>query len=147
MGRKPDEIKFLVDKEDLETVNKYRWYCNGGYARGWVNGKKIYMHQLLMNSFGKEVDHINRDKLDNRRCNLRLCLHCENTRNSIPKNKRANPKGIQFLGKNRWRAFITNHYKFIHLGVFKTKIMAARAYDGAALQLFGKFSRTNYAIQ
>lgn len=64
----------LVSEEDYEKVKGYSWYCdNYGYARASVGGKMWSLHRFIMQPKENEiVDHINRDKLDNRRDNLRI---------------------------------------------------------------------------
>lgn len=77
----------IVDEEDYELVSQYKWHLNSmGYAvwRGKVDGKKktIRMHRLINNTpDGKYTDHINRNRLDNRRSNLRTVTQKENMQN------------------------------------------------------------------
>lgn len=80
--------EILFDKADLPIVQKYKWYINdGGYAvwRGEINGEKktIRLHRLIAHpTDGLVVDHINRNKLDNRRANLRCVTQKINARNT-----------------------------------------------------------------
>ena len=82
------EGKFaLVSDVDYEMLSKFSWYSNpGGYAMGCVEGKAISMHRLIVGlesiPKGHHVDHVNRDRLDNRRCNLRVVTPHENVLNS-----------------------------------------------------------------
>ena len=78
----------LIDDEDFEWLNQYKWYCSvKGYAARNVaqDGKKITMrmHQAIMGKQNDklEIDHKNGNKLDNRRDNLRICSHAENSKN------------------------------------------------------------------
>lgn len=68
-----------VDNEDFEVVKDFNWCLSkNGYAFSNIGG---YMHRLIMNPpKDMEVDHIDRNKLDNRRYNLRICTHIENMR-------------------------------------------------------------------
>ena len=69
----------LVDAEDLPTLSKFSWYVTTkGYSATKVNGKLLYMHRMLMNPENLQVDHINHDKLDNRKFNLRIVTNQEN---------------------------------------------------------------------
>ena len=78
----------LISPEDKELFESRRWHISdSGYAiwRGSINGKKttLRLHRLIMNpAEGKVVDHINRNRLDNRRENLRCVSQAENTKNS-----------------------------------------------------------------
>jgi hypothetical protein len=78
----------LVSEEDYEDLSRWRWRRNpGGYAQrgGTVDGKQVtvYMHRYIMKpGEWQTVDHINRNRLDNRRSNLRVCTYSENCENS-----------------------------------------------------------------
>ena len=90
-----------------------------------------------------EVDHINHNTLDNRRCNLRLATHGQNMANSRP-NKGRKYKGVwQIMGKY-WVAFIGKNKKQIYLGSFSTPKLAAKAYDEAARKKFGEYACLNF---
>lgn len=90
---------------------------------------------------GLVVDHINGNKLDNRRSNLRICTQSQNL------NGRNTNKGYigvswdKFRGK--WKANIGKDYQKIFLGRFDTAEEAARVYDEKAVELFGEFARLN----
>ncbi len=135
----------IVDDEDFEKVNQYRWYLNSnGYARR--THPKTYMHQFILDiQKGKTVDHINGEKLDNRRENLRICTALQNSYNhSVNKNNTSGFKGVGWHNQmKKWRAYIdfNNHNR--HLGLFNNKIDAALAYNKAAIELFGEFAKLN----
>ena len=91
------------------------------------------------------IDHINRNGLDNRRANLRLATVAQNAWNSKKRRSCSGYKGVCYdKAKRRWRAAIVHHGRRIHLGYFKDKIPAAKAYDDAAKKYFGQFARTNF---
>jgi hypothetical protein len=79
----------LVDDEDYDYLNQYSWLADRStsetpfYARGTVNRKKVRMHRLIMNLEDPklQIDHINGDTLDNRKCNLRIVTRSINMRN------------------------------------------------------------------
>lgn len=105
----------IVDDDDFEKVSRWRWGLNyNGYAcrRHW-NGKgyeKMYMHRFIMDTpNGFDTDHINRDKLDNRRKNLRIVNRSQNNFNSYPsKSNTSGHKGVGFFKPaGLWRAYIT----------------------------------------
>lgn len=93
----------------------------------------------------EEVDHINGDTLDNRRCNLRLCRRIQNARNVKKKSGSSQYKGVTWLRWcERWMARITVNYRQIILGYFTDETKAAKAYDEAARKHFGEFAKTNF---
>lgn len=79
----------LIDDEDIDIFDKYNWHISdSGYIiwRGLINGKKrtIRLHRLIMHADDDQiVDHINRNKLDNRKSNLRFVTCSENLRNTL----------------------------------------------------------------
>lgn len=139
----------LVDTED-SWVDRYKWSSSiGGYAFtkvGGRRGKNTSIHRLLLSpADSQEVDHINGDKLDNRRSNLRLCTRGENAHNMGPHKNRNQSgfKGVSVRGR-RFRASIYHRKVNYHLGYFDTAISAAKAYDTRAKELFGDFAWLNF---
>lgn len=116
----------IFDSEDQEKVLKYNWKINkNGYVRT-TNGR-LALHNIIMNvekhSFSREVDHINRNKLDNRKSNLRLVSRQINNLNTgnQKNNKSSGLKGVCWhKQQNKWRAYIMLDWKQIHLGLFDT---------------------------
>jgi len=104
------------------------------------------MHrQLIQPPDGYVIDHINGEGLDNRRANLRFATVAQNAWNSKKRNPRSGYKGVCFdKQKHLWRAAIVCHRKRIHLGYFKNKIHAARAYDFAAKKYHKEFASLNF---
>ena len=147
----------LVDDDCYEELSKYTWRCGGGSGRGRgyavraikVNGRmtSMLMHRQIMRPpEGLETDHINGDRLDNRRDNLRVCTRAENSFNrTINGNNTSGYKGVYWYEINkRWGARIAAGRKQIFLGLFANKEEAARAYDEAARRLHGEFARLNF---
>src|SRR4051794_16413562 len=80
---KDESVPFLVDDHRYFELVSMRWYMTGSYASTKINGRTVYMHQLVMGSKkGQLVDHKNRIKLDNREDNLRLATRSQNALNS-----------------------------------------------------------------
>jgi hypothetical protein len=110
---KGSEIKgyAIVDDEDFDELNKYNWCLNNNYVgrrvtTGFWKSTIVYMHNFLMKTpKGKDTDHINRNKLDNRRENLRVCTRADNNRNTlVRKNSKSGEKHIRFSG-DHYRSF------------------------------------------
>jgi len=134
----------LIDDEDYELISKYNWYLAGGYAATRIGDDAcVKMHQLILGSF---VDHKNRNKLDNRRTNLRFATGTQNNANrgKVGKSPTSQFKGVYLTEKGKWKATITIKYKSRHLGYFATELEAAIVYDIAAQELFGEFALLNF---
>lgn len=135
----------LIDSEDLEMVAPHSWCQTGrGYVQTTIDKRSTYLARFLLNApHGMDVDHINHNALDNRRSNLRLCTHQENSCNSLPCQK-WHAKGIAWCEENKnWRASIHRKGRCLDLGRFKTEQEASDAYDKAARELFGEFACVN----
>jgi hypothetical protein len=127
----------LVDDCDAELVCKHRWWFVRGYAYTQVyrsgNGKPstITMHRLILNpSPDNEVDHINGDGLDNRRCNLREVTHAQNMQNRKRAQRRSatQVRGVFWERKlQKYRARIWVNHKSISLGCYASIEDARRA--------------------
>jgi hypothetical protein len=143
----------LVDDEDFEELSKYKWYVNSGYAarkRRHPDGTPEktyheYMHRSILGlEFGirRAVDHINGDKLDNRRENIRECAQAENCRNrGRTKENKSGFKGVHWdATKRKWQATIRLGGKSKYLGRFDLPEDAHKAYCNAANQLHGEFA-------
>ncbi|WP_218939868.1 AP2 domain-containing protein [Bacillus thuringiensis] len=153
MNGKYGKGKFtLVDIEDFEELSKYKWSVSkcGYVIRGrLINGssKCFRMHREIMNpSDDLVVDHINGDKLDNRRVNLRVCTVGENGRNrSKWSSSKSGFKGVSLSRrKGKWYTNINAHNKSRYIGTFDDVEEAARAYDYYALKYFGEFAKLNF---
>lgn len=153
LGGKFGKGKFaLVDDEDYEKVIKFKWYLSHGYVvyQHYLckDGKRIYswLHRLVMDApKGMDVDHINRNKLDNRKQNLRICTHPQNLFNSKDKGGSSQFKGVAWNKYHKkWQAYIGKDYKKYRLGYFNVEEDAAKAYDLKAKELFGEFAYLNF---
>lgn len=143
-------LEAVVDETDAALVGQYNWCAHpavGGlvYARTeWrADGKRtrVTMHRLLIAPDpGYVVDHIDGNGLNNRRLNLRVCLHKENLRNSASRKQNGLPKGVNPC-RHRFEARIQVDGVVHRLGTFDTPEEAAAVYREAAERLHGMFAR------
>lgn len=145
----------IVDDEDFERFGALRWHAHESapglfYAMRGVgvrpNHRKVYLHREIMDAErGVAVDHVNGNRLDCRRSNLRLCTLTQNQGNRV-RNRRSSSrfKGVSLEHTGRWRAAITFQRQLRRLGSFVREEDAARAYDASARECFGQFARLNF---
>lgn len=144
----------IVDDCDYEWLSQWKWCAERNrdtfYAQRRVRRPgglrlTIRMHRLVANPPpNMMVDHVNRDGLDNRRCNLRVCTHAQNQLNH--KRHRTNSSGYRgvLFHRGKWVAKISVNGKPRHLGTFETPEEAARAYDAVAIETRGEFAALNF---
>ena len=137
----------FVDEIDFNNVNKYKWNKVAGYARGIIDNINIGLHQFIIGKAinNQVIDHINGNKLDNRKDNLIFSTRSQNSQNR-PKLEGGSSKyiGVQFDKKSKkWKS--SSHLNGIqtHLGHFEDEINAAKKYDTFVLLHFGKNAKTN----
>lgn len=132
----------IVDDEDFEYLSKFKWrYTINGYASR--TKRNIYMARVIMKAkSGEYIDHINMNKLDNRKSNLRITTNQQNNWNKRFYGKYTT-KGVSMLKNGKYRAYIVHNYKQIFIGNFQNKIEAMMAYDLKCTELRGKFAITN----
>lgn len=118
----------LVDDDMFDFLNQWKWCFNNGYAvrnKLWRSGKPqgiIWMHRIVNNTpENKETDHINRNRLDNRKENLRSVNSSQNAINKgLRKDNTSRITGVNLFRNGKWRTYITINRKTIHLGYFKS---------------------------
>jgi hypothetical protein len=146
----------LVDNEDFEYLNQWKWYLGrDGYAyrtkfikriNGKLIKKNISMHRYLAKTpKGLETDHINHNRLDNRKKNLRIVTATQNRMNNLPhKNNSSGYKGVSWdKTRNKWIVFIKYNGKGHNVGRFSTKEEAALVYNKMAEEHFGQYAYLN----
>ncbi|MBQ6998249.1 MAG: HNH endonuclease [Clostridia bacterium] len=136
--------KFYFDIDDYNKIKDYCWYMdtNGYIVTNSTNKDYHLLHRLILdapNDF--DVDHINHDKSDNRKQNLRLATTQQNCSNRIVTNK----NGINgvYLSKGKWSVNIGYKNKLIQIGTFKTLEEAISARKMAEEKYYGEFSYAN----
>lgn len=137
----------IVDDGAFDYLSQWRWKYTNGYAvrnvaitkrdkMGKRKYKTIFMHRLLNNTpEGYDTDHVNRDKLDNRICNLRTVTRSKNKHNATKYvTNKSGVKGVYWRGDiNKWEAQITSNYKSRKLGCYKSIEEASKARKRAEL--------------
>jgi hypothetical protein len=144
----------LVDPDDATRFSHINWHLTtSGYAAQSLSRalpyRQRFLHREILGLGGitenpVEVDHINGNRLDNRKSNLRLASHAENSRNVKPRDGKM--KRVDRHGAG-WRAQIKVKGKTLYLGVFPTPEEAARAYNQAAIEHFGQFAALNAGVE
>lgn len=150
-----------VDDEDYEELSKHTWHlANYNYAARPLtgeSGKRVYTHRYVMGlneNDGLMLDHIDMNKLNNQKNNLRISNKALNSANRGKQKGEytSKYKGVCLMkyknGKLRkepaWRAYIVVGDRQKSLGVFSNETDAAKAYDKAALKHFGEHARFNF---
>jgi hypothetical protein len=145
----------LVDAEDFAWLSAFRWRAShSGHSKFYavrsarIDGveRNLYMHRVIVNAPPNlDVDHINGNSLDNRRCNLRVCTHAENLRNAHWRHGTSRFKGVSWhAGAKAWEAYIRLNGRKQYLGSFESEIDAAKPHDAVALMHFAEFARLNF---
>jgi len=148
----------IVDPDDYRHLSKHKWYAtnrhgNCHYAVRMVtkNGKKgrIHMHREVIKAPDNLlVDHINHNKLDNRKVNLRPATPSQNIQNRAKyaiRTSSSKYKGVSWKRDKRfWQARICINGKSIQLGCFRSEVRAAKAYDRAAMRYHCEFAVLNF---
>ena len=141
----------LYDEDNFVLAYLFNWTLSPhGYAIAHNYKKKprrtMSFHREIMNCNSTDiVDHINGNKLDNRKENLRICTQSQNLQNADKRhNASSKYKGVHFSkNKNKWQARIHLHFGAVHLGYFSVEKDAALAYNKAAVIHFKEFARLN----
>ncbi len=143
-----DGFYAYVDAADYEWLSQWTWYmCAGGYAGRTEKGTLVLLHREIMKpSRGMVVDHIDGNRANNCRCNLRVCTRRENERNKRKRRGTSSP----FKGVYRERKTGKYYANYIyggghqHLGMFDDEIEAARTYDRAAAAMLDEYAPLNF---
>lgn len=136
-----------IDEDDYEIVSPFKWHLRpDGYAstclpRSFGMNRRARMHRLILGApTGVEVDHIDHDRLNNTRANLRLCTRSQNHMNRRPPERHL-PVGVHVGKKGKgYRAVIKVNQKQIEIGNFPTLEEAVSARAKATNEHHGEFS-------
>lgn len=140
--------EFVFDIEDLPIIQSRNWYKDkdGYLASSYIyEGRRCFtmFHRIIMHAEPQQcVDHINRNRADNRKQNLRCCSRAENNRNRG--RSAANKSGITGVYydkyRHKWIANIIHNKKRLFIGRFDTKEAAAKARIEKEMELFKEFA-------
>ena len=139
----------IVDDADYDSIIQHKWYLqSAGYAAHGIKKEGRWtvelMHRFILGEAcaGFDVDHINMDRLDNRRCNLRVATRSQNMANTHA--IVGDYKGVSYdHRKRKYEAKIYVKGQKLWLGYYKSAEEAAKAYNNAAINHFGEYARIN----
>ena len=138
----------LVDAADYEELSKHKWHASphdgGPYVTARIGKRTVYMHREIMRPpEGYVVDHIDHNRLNHRRSNLRVCTPQQNKANVGPQGGSSRFVGVTRRGK-KWEAQIVYQGKHLYLGLFNDEAEAAKARDRKAYELNGSYAHLNF---
>lgn len=153
-SKKHPNLFALVDPEDAELVNQYRWHPSVKVGK-WIyaqtnlpQGGSVLMHRLILALPPRRplIDHASGDGLDNRRANLRVCGNQQNQGNRRAQQEGSSVyKGVHWHRRlHRWRSGIVVNGRPVYLGIYETEVDAALAYDAAARIRHGEYAAVNF---
>lgn len=147
----------LIDDEDADDISQFRWHAlesanNPGryyaYRRARLRpgpSVTLYMHRAIMKPpIGFHVDHINHNRLDNRRCNLRIATQAQNNSNAIYSSTALGRRGVYEYRPGHFTVRASRQGIVYMRRGFTDSIQAALIYDAMARILFGEFAATNF---
>lgn len=139
---------FYIDKDDIDIASLHSWCYkdrknNDNRLVAFDNGKNVFLHRFILglNNEKYVVDHINHNVVDNTRKNLRICSQKQNSYNtSLSKNNTSGFNGVSKMKNGKYRAYINQDYRQIHLGFYDTAEDAKEARDKASIEKYGEFA-------
>lgn len=142
-AKRVEVARAVIDTVDIEKIRPYKWHLNShGYARhkSYRHGG-IFMHNLIFGS--KRIDHADRNRLNNRRHNLRAATYSQNATNT---KRTGNNKyrGVETTKSGSYKISLRTNGVTIRVGNFSDIVEAAYIYDQIAMQICGEFAITNF---
>lgn len=137
-GKKRRPKGLLFDECDRPFIESRNWCLNTGYAGARIGGRVQLLHRLLLNCpEGYQVDHINGNRLDNRRSNLRIVTQQENLQNRhYDSRNKSGYRGVCYCKQTgKWKAYARHNGKQVWLGRFDTAEEAAESAKASRLSL------------
>lgn len=139
---------FYLDYEDYDLVKQYNWYVNSnGYIQttdySLSKPKKIFMHRMIMHISDNNtlIDHINHNKTDNRKNNLRVVTNSQNQMNATPRLHSSPCTGVSWHKTHKkWIAQIQVNKKLKYLGIYDNLEDAIRARKYAEEKYFKEYA-------
>lgn len=136
----------IIDTEDLERVKVTYWSLVSNYWVSQRNKTKVKLHRFLMGfPKNKDVDHKDGNTSFNKKCNLRVCSHHQNSCNhKVASNNTTGVTGVTFVKRtNKYMARIKHNQKEIFLGNFDTLEEATKVRKEAEKKYFKEYRRLN----
>lgn len=150
----------IVDAEDFERVSRHSWHYHAAnrtntkwYARARIDGNMVLLHRFILGvPPDKVTDHRNRDGLDCRRQNIRICTRSQNACNvAARRTNKTGFKGVQMVKDGRYVVMLRvkdplapRGQRDYYGGIFETAEAAARAHDALAAQYHREFASLNF---
>lgn len=134
----------IVDEDIYYDLMKYSYHISLGYV---LSSLKIRLHRYVMDYTGLDiVDHINGNKLDNRKVNLRIITHQQNMFNKLSNcNSTSNYIGVSYNKEiNKWESYITHNLKKLNLGYYEKEEEAAKSRDVATKKYYKEYGKLNF---
>lgn len=136
-----EKCRAIIDLDDMERCKPYKWvFRNDGYVSAKINGKGIKLHRFIANiPKGLHTDHINRNRLDNRKVNLKVCTQSENNKNkSSYSNNKSGRRGVEIRENGIYYVEIKYDGNRYYLGCYTNFDEAVRVREEYELKFHGK---------
>ena len=145
----------LVSPEDAHWLQRRFWSYQDSkvdphrvYAQSCIDYRSTLLHRAIMGEPKRQVDHKNRNSLDNRRHNLRLATGTQNAGNRRVSKNSSGYKGVTWRpDAKKWEASLNAKGGYMYLGRFEDKHNAAEAYNAAAKSYFGEYANLNNVVR